>query len=205
FGKKPWVKYWLHNEWLLVDGEKMSKSKGNFYKLKELEEKGYSPLELRYLFLSAHYRKQLNFTFANLDYAKNSLQRLKEIISKLDKKQKKNKKNVELAYKQFLEFLNEDLNTPRALSYMWDILREDRLNDTEKYELVLRFDKVFSLDLDKEEKIKIPDQVKKLVREREMLRKKKEWERADEIRKKINKSGFAIEDTEKGVIIKKRK
>jgi len=205
FGKKPWVKYWMHNEWLLVDGEKMSKSKGNFYKLKEITEKGYSPLELRYLFLSAHYRKQLNFTFANLDYAKNSLQRLKEIISKLDKKQKKNKKNVELAYKQFLEFLNEDLNTPRALSYMWDILREDRLNDSEKYELVLRFDNVFSLDLDKEEKIKIPDQVKKLVREREMLRKKKEWGRADEIRKKINKSGFAIEDTEKGVIIKKRK
>ncbi len=205
FGKKPWVKYWVHNEWLLVDGEKMSKSKGNFYKLKDITSKGYFPLDLRYFFLSAHYRKPLNFTFKNLGYAKNSLQRLKEIISKLSKKQKKNKKNIELAHRQFFEFLNDDLNFPKALSYMWDVLRDDRLNDSEKYELVLRFDRVFGLDLDKKEKIEVPEKVKKLVKEREMLRKKKEWKKADEIRKKINKSGFIIEDVEGGVIIKKRK
>lgn len=205
FGKKPWVGYWVHNEWLLVDGEKMSKSKGNFYKLKDITEKGYSPLELRYFFLSAHYRKPLNFTFKNLDYAKNSLQRLKEIISKLDKNKKTNKKNTVAAYGQFLEFLNDDMNTPRALSYMWDILREDRLNDSEKYELALKFDRVFCLDLGREEKVRVPENVKKLIREREMLRKKKEWKKADEIRKKINKSGFIIEDTEKGVVVKEKK
>jgi cysteinyl-tRNA synthetase len=88
---------------------------------------------------------------------------------------------------------------------MWDILRDDRLNDAEKYELVLKFDGIFGLDLDKEEKIEIPEKVKKLVREREMLRKKKEWKKADELRKKINKSGFIIEDTKGGVIVKKRK
>ena len=102
------------------------------------------------------------------------------------------------------KFLNDDLNFPRALSYMWEILRDDRLNNSEKYELVLRFDQVFGLDLDKEEKIKIPEKVKKLVKEREMLRKKKEWKKADEIRKKINKSGFIIEDVKGGVRVKKK-
>ena len=77
------MKYWMHNEWILVDGEKMSKSRGNFYKLKDIVSEGYSPLDLRYFFLSAHYRKQLDFSFKALDYAKNSLKRLKEIFSKL--------------------------------------------------------------------------------------------------------------------------
>jgi len=203
FGKKPWVKYWLHNEWVLVDGEKMSKSKNNFYKLSDVIKKGYKPLYLRYFFLSGHYRKQLNFSFQALDYAKSSLQRLKEIISKLDKKQKKNKKNIEAAYKQFLEFLNDDINTPRALSYMWEILRENRLNDSEKYELILKFDKVFGLDLDKVKEIKVPKELEKLILEREGLREKRDWKKADEIRKKINKLGFVIEDTKEGVVIKR--
>ncbi len=204
-GKKPLVRYWMHTGFLEIDSKKMGKSKKNFYTISEIFGKGYSPLNLRYFFLSAHYRKPLNFTFENLDYAKNSLNRLKEIISKLKKsKDKKNKKNIELAYKQFLKFLDDDLNFPQALSYMWDILRDNRLNDSEKYELVLKFDKVFGLDLNKEEKIRVSEKVKKLVKEREMMRKNREWEKADEIRKKINKSGFIVEDTKKGVIIKKR-
>jgi len=225
---KRFVSYWLHGAFLTFKGEKVSKSTGGLYTLSELEEKGYSPLDLRYFYLSAHYRKPLNFSFQALDYARSSLQRLKEIISKLNKKQKKNKKNIEAAYKQFLEFLDDDINTPRALSYMWEILREDRLNDSEKYELVLKFDGVFGLNLGKEkyrkEKIEIKgknyyiyipesfDELESLVlqklikniKEREMFRKKKNWEKADEIRKKINKLGFVIEDTKGRVIIKKR-
>ncbi len=201
---KKFVNYWLHNEWILVDGEKMSKSKGNFYKLNDIFKKGYSPLDLRYFYLSAHYRKPLNFTFKNLDYARNSLKRLKEIISKLDKRKKTNKKNIELAWKQFLEFLNDDLNFPKAVSYMWDILRDNRLNDTEKYKLVLKFDKIFGLDLDKEEKIKIPKEIAKLVKEREKLRQKKDFKKADKIREKIKKLGYVTEDTKKGVVVKKK-
>ena len=87
---------------------------------------------------------------------------------------------------------------------MWEILRETRLNDAEKHELVLKFDNVLGLDLGKEEKIKIPGKVKKLITEREKLRRNKKWEKADEIRKKINKLGFILEDTEKGVVVKKR-
>ena len=201
---KPFVKYWLHGAFLTFGGEKVSKSKGGLCTLSELEEKNYSSLDLRYFYLSAHYRKPLEFSFSTLDYAKNSLKRMKEIISKLDRTKKTNKKTLELAYKQFIEFLNDDLNTSKALSYTWDILRDDKLNDSEKYELVLRFDEVFWLDLTKEEKIEIPEEVRKLVEERNKLRNKKDFKTADKIRGKINKLGFAVEDSEKGVVVKKR-
>ena len=204
FGKKPWVKYWIHNEWILVDGEKMSKSKGNFYKLKDLIEKSYSPMDLRYFYLSSHYRKPLNFTFTNLDASKNALERLKNIISKIKNSEDKvNKNNIETAYKQFVDIINDDLNTPRALSFMWDILRDEKLNDSEKYELVLKFDEVFGLKLDEEEKIKIPEKIKNLIKEREKARKDKDFVTADKIRVKIKNEGYYVNDTEKGGEIKK--
>ncbi len=204
FEKKPWVKYWLHNEWVLVDGKKMSKSLGNYYKLKDITDRGYSPMDLRYFYLSGHYRKPLNFTFTNLEAAKNTYQRLKNIISEIKKsKEKKNKKNINAAYKQFLEILNDDLNVPKALSFMWEILRENKLNDAEKYELVLKFDKVFGLKLDKEEKIKIPAEVKKFVAEREKARKEKNWKLADELREKIKNAGYYVDDTGEGWKIRK--
>lgn len=204
-GKKPLVKYWMHTGFLEINKDKMGKSKGNFFRLRDIIEKGYDPMHLRYFFLSAHYRKPLNFTLESLGASKNAYEKLRNALSELRKfKQKTNKKNIELAYKQFLEFLNDDLNVPRALSYMWDILRENRLNESEKYELVLKFDKIFGLNLDKEEKIEIPKEVKTLVEERERIRKEKKFKEADKIREKINKLGFIIEDTEKGLVIKKR-
>ena len=202
---KPFVRCWLHGAFLIFKGEKISKSRGGSYILSEIEDEGFSPIDLRYLFLSAHYRKPLNFSIESLKNSKNSLQRLKEIISKIkNRKEKKNTKNIELAYNQFLEIINDDLNTPKALSYLWDILRENRLNDSEKYELALKFDEVFGLNLGKEEKIEIPREVKELVNEREKLRGQKKFKEADKIREKINKLGFIIEDTERGFVIKKR-
>ena len=103
-----------------------------------------------------------------------------------------------------MELVNDDLNMPRALSYLWDILRENRLNDSEKYELALKFDKVFGLNLGKEEKIEIPREVRELINEREKLRGQKKFKEADKIMEKINKLGFILEDTEKGVVIKKK-
>jgi cysteinyl-tRNA synthetase len=204
FGKKPWVKYWMHNEWILVDGQKMSKSKKNFYKLSDLEDKNYSPMDLRYFYLSGHYRKPLNFTFTNLDNSKNSLNRLKSIVTVMKKSDEKiSKRNVELAYKEFLEILNDDLNTPKALSYMWEILRDERLNEAEKYELVLKFDEVFGLKINEEEKISVPEKVKKLVAIREKARKEKDWKVSDELREEIKKLGYYINDTEKGSEIRK--
>ena len=204
---KKFVNFWLHNEWILVDGKKMSKSLGNFYKLKDIIEKGYSPMDLRYFYLSKIYRQQLNFTWTNLKNSKNSLDRLKNILSSIKKSAKnstkKNKKNIESAKKQFLEILGDDLNTPKALSFMWEILREEKLNDAEKYELVLEFDRVFGLNLEKEEEIEIPKEIKLLVEKRENARSDKDWKKADEIRKKINELGFAVDDGEDGAKIRK--
>jgi cysteinyl-tRNA synthetase len=199
---KPFVKFWLHNEWILVDGKKMSKSLGNFYKLKDILDKKYSAMDLRYFYLSKSYRQQLNFTWENLENSKNSLERLKNILSNLDQGQKKNKKNIEIALKQFSEIMDDDLNSPKALSFMWDILRENKLNDSEKYELVLEFDKVFGLKL-KEEEIEIPKEVKKLVKERDEARKRKNWKASDEIRNRIKKFGYIVNDTEEGTKVKK--
>lgn len=201
---KKFVNIWLHGAFLTSHGEKISKSTGGLYRLSELEDKGFSPMDLRYFFLSAHYKKNLNFTLKNLEYAKNSLQRLKEILSKIKgSREKKNKKNIELAWKEFLGIVNDDLNMPRALSYMWEILRENRLNDAEKYELAIMFDRIFGLDLDKTEKVNVPKTIKELVKKREMARKSKNWKESDKIRDKINKLGFVLEDTKKGVVFKK--
>ncbi len=200
---KKFVNYWMHNEWILVDGKKMSKSLGNFYKLNDVIGKKYSAMDLRYFFLSKSYRQQLNFTWGNMESAKNSLDRLMNIILDLNKNQKKNKKNIESAKKEFLKIINDDLNSPKALSYLWDILRDEKLDDSEKYELALEFDKVFGLNLGKEEKIKIPEEIKKLAEEREKARNGKDWKKSDELREKIKNKGWQINDTKEGYSIKK--
>ncbi|MEX0920201.1 MAG: cysteine--tRNA ligase [Candidatus Pacearchaeota archaeon] len=203
-GKKPLVRYWMHTGFLEINSEKMGKSKKNFYTIREIFEMGYRPHHLRYFFLSAHYRKPLNFTLRNLDAAKNAYNRLKNIMSELKKEDDKKKKTIESAYKEFQDIINDDFNTPRALSYMWDILRDDKLNDSEKYELVIKFDEIFGLDLGKEKRVEVPEEIRKLSEEREKMRKDKKFKEADKIRDKIYKQGFVLEDTEKGFRIKKR-
>lgn len=200
---KKFVNYWMHGAWLLSKGEKVSKSKGGLYTLSELEKKGFAPLVYRYFCLTKHYKKPLGFTLSGLTSAKNSLNRLKEIVSKLDKSEKINNKNTKIAEKQFLEIINNDLNISKAIAFMWEILREDKLNDSEKYELVLKFDEVFGLKLDEVEKVKTPSKISKLIKSREQARKKKDFKTADKIRDKIKKPGYVLEDTEKGVEVKK--
>ncbi len=204
FGKKPWVKYWMHGAWLLFKGEKVSKSKGGLYTISELEKKGFDALDYRYFCLNKQYGKPLNFSLKNLEFARNTRKRLKEIISKIkNSREKKNKKNVEAAKKQFLEIINDDINTPKALSFLWDVLRSDKLNNAEKYELVIEFDKIFGLDLDKEEKISIPIEIKKLIAKRQTARKNKDFTTADKLREKIKSKGYYINDTEHGAKVRK--
>ncbi len=205
FGKKPWVKYWIHFAWLLFGGEKVSKSKGGLYTLPELEEKGYDALSFRFFCLLKSHRKPLNFSIEALNSSMTSYKRLKELVSELKKsKDKKNKKNIETVKKQFLEIINDDFNSPQAIAFMWDILRDDKLNDAEKYELAIDFDKVFGLKLDEEEKdVEVPKHVQKLVKEREEARKNKDWEKADKLREKISKDGYFVYDTKEGAKVRK--
>ncbi|MCK5149720.1 cysteine--tRNA ligase [Candidatus Pacearchaeota archaeon] len=196
-GKKPWVKIWMHNSFLQFNSEKMSKSKGGILKLQDLLDKSYSPMNLRYFYLSGHYKKPLNFTFKNLDNAKTTYQRLKNIISEIKEDKKINKTYL----KEFENSMNDDLNTPKALQVLWKLVRDKKTKG--KLKTIKKMDEIFGLDLLKKEEIKIPEEVSNLVKERENARKRKDWEMADELRNKINKLGYVVNDTKEGVIVKK--
>ncbi len=197
FGKKPWVKYWLHARWLLFKGGKMAKSKGETYTLTDLEKKGFIPLSFRYFALTAHYRSQLNFTLSSLKKAQVSYERLKNIISEMESDGKINATYL----KKFERAINDDLNMPIALSVLWKLIRDKKAEG--KIKTVEKMDEVFGLDLFKEEKISLPQKIKTLIKQREKARKEKHWKRADELRKKINQNGFQVEDTDKGPKIKR--
>jgi cysteinyl-tRNA synthetase len=190
FGKKPWVRYWMHGRWLLYKGEKVSKSKGGLLTISELEEKDYSALSYRYMCLTTHYRKQLNFSLENLDKAKTAYSRLKNKISEFSEDKKINKKYME----EFEEAINDDLNTPKALQVLWKLVRDEAAEG--KLKTIAEMDKVLGLNLLKKDEIKIPSEVLKLVKEREDARKEKNWKKADRLREDIRKKGWQVEDKE---------
>ena len=198
FGKVPWVRYWVHGAWLLFQGEKVSKSKGGLFTLTELEKKGISPLEFRYFCLTTHYRKPLNFSLKKLKDAQNAYKRLKNLISEIKDDKKINKKYLQ----EFEKAIDDDLNLPNALQVLWKLVRDKKALG--KYQTIKKFDEVFGLDLLKNEKIQIPKQIKELIDQREKARKEKNWKLSDELREKINKLGFVLNDTKKGVIVKRK-
>ncbi len=197
FGKKPWVRYWLHGAFLTFKGEKVSKSKGGLYTVSELEEQGFSALAYRYFCLTAHYRKQLNFSLESLENAKNSYERLKNIIKDIKDDKKTNEKYLE----EFENAMDDDLNTSKALSVLWNLVRDEKAIG--KIKTIKEIDKVFDLKLLEKEKLKIPINIKKLVGERELARKKKDWKLADELRAKIKHLGYYVDDNDKGSEVKR--
>ena len=202
--KVPFVKYWIHPEHLMVEGEKMAKSKGNFYTLKDIEKK-FNPIALRYLFLSSHYRSKLNFTWKSIESSQNALNRLYEKIKELKKEGtvKKLGLKAKVYQSKFLEYINNDLDTVRALALTWKIIEAKDISKQEKYNLLLDFDKIFGLGLAEIKKEKIPENVLTLTKEREKYRLKSQWKKADEIRNKIKKMGYWVEDTKKGSKLKR--
>ena len=202
---KPFVKYFIEGEHLLVDSEKMSKSFGNIYTLGDIEAKGFDPLAFRYLVLTAHYRSKLNFTWKSLEAAQNALKKLRESVLEIQKEAKKSallKTDFNKYHDKFLSHINDDLEMPRALALLWDIVKSEKLTAKTKYNLIIDFDKIFGLNLSKIKIEKIPPPVLKLVKEREKYRKEKNFKKADEFRKKVESLGWLIEDTPKGPIIR---
>ena len=197
---KPFVKYWVHHNFLIVDGEKMSKSKKNFYKIDEIVKKGFDPLALRYLFLTAHWRDKLNFTWKSLEAAQNALDNLREIIRDWDEL----KIGCAQYEQDFMEALNNDLNTPQALAVLWNMVKSDYPTSA-KAKTLLEMDKVLGLNLNEYlgKKIEVPEKVQKLVNQREQVRKSGDFKKSDELRHKIKKLGFEIEDTPSGSRTKK--
>jgi cysteinyl-tRNA synthetase len=206
-GKKS-VNYWMHGEFMLVDGGKMSKSLGNIYTISQLEERGFSAMDFRFLCLNAHYRKKLNFTFEGLASAKTSRERLCAALYK--HKTAKNKTDQEILdnYKrQFVEAINDDLNIPLALGVLFTMLKEKKSEDI--YKLALDFDAVFGLSLDKTAQPEqngeenIPEEIMALVEARAAAKKAKDYKTADQIRDQIIKAGYLLSDTKEGTFVKK--
>jgi len=208
---KKFVNFWLHGEFLVLKDARMGKSKGNVILIKNLEKLGFSPLAFRYLALNSHYRASLEFSLKALENAQESLNNIYNFIldclidKKKTHKQRKTTLSLKKIEKEFEKSISNDLNIPKALAAFWKLIREyyqNRNNSKEFYELALKFDKILGLGLGKIKLITPPKKIKELVKKREQLRKIKEWEKADKIRKIIEKSGFLIEDRKEGVVIK---
>lgn len=197
--------YWMHVEFLLIDGGKMSKSLGNVYTLNDLKAKGIDALSYRYFTYSSHYRNKLNFTWDAIKSAKNSLNKLRDMIALHKGVNKKIDKNIISKYEeQFLDAINDDMNMPVAISIVWEIAKEkEKSNDF--YELIKKFDSVLSLDLDKNDKedINIPEDIKLILNERKDARENKNFAKSDELRDKLKELGYIVKDTKDGQIIEK--
>ncbi len=207
---KPFVKFWVHHEFLLVDGEKMSKSKKNFYRIDEVSQKGFDSLALRYLFLTAHHRDKINFTWKSLEAAQNALNKLREevrqwsVFSEVsDGLSEQSKGDVGQFWQKFLEVANNDLNLPQAIAVLWEMVRSDTPTSS-KAKDILEMDKILGLGLDDflGKPIEIPDEIMHLVRKREQARNTGDFKASDKLRKEIKKLGYVIEDTPSGPKIK---
>lgn len=201
---RQFVKYWVHHNFLHVDGNKMSKSLGNIWTVEDVIKKGFDPLALRYLYLQTHYRQEMNFTWDALEGAQIAYKRLIEEASRLRDPQ------IGCAeYEQrFLDAINDDLNMSKALSIVWELLKSD-YPDSAIAESLFKMDRVLGLDLEKARekkkqiKIVVPSEVQRLIEKRAKLRKQGSYIQADHIRNKIKKLGYNIKDTKKGAQIEK--
>ncbi len=198
------VNYWMHGEFMQVDGGKMSKSLGNTYTVSDLEAKGYSPMVFRYFCLNTHYRKTLNFTFAALDAAKTAYSRLLSAIDEhKNGKAEIPQSKLEKFQRDFIEAINDDINIPLALGVLWNMLKE--AHSKQIYELAQKFDAVLGLRLDtvpQAEKVDAPKEVIELAEKRLTARQNKEWAASDALRDEISALGFIIIDKKDGYELK---
>jgi len=212
---KKFSKFWIHGEHLLVDGEKMSKSLGNIFTLRDLKKKGVNFLAFRYLLLGTHYRKKLNFTWQSIIASQNSLNRLYRHVNDFaaqnpptSKLRRASKKLADQYKKDFIATINDDLNTSKALSIVWEVIKEKNLPGREKRELLIGFDKVLGLglkDIRPKKTAIIPRKIKDFVQKRELLRNNKQFIQADALRKQIEKLGYIVKDTSSGPLINRIK
>ncbi|MGH2574910.1 MAG: cysteine--tRNA ligase [Ignavibacteria bacterium] len=203
---EKFVNYWMHGEFLvLADDVKMAKSMENFTRLQTLIDEGYGPLDFRYMCLGTHYRKKLQFSKEILDSARNAFSRLKNRIIEFKTPDSADFTDSMKEYKKrFNEVVNDDLNMPEALAVLWEVVRDEYLGSSEKLELIFDFDRIFGLDLKNVEEttIKVPQEILRLVEERNKAKHEKNYKLADEIRNKIRNKGYELIDTKDGVEVK---
>lgn len=202
--EKPFVNYWVHHAFLAVDGQKMSKSLENFYRISDVVEKGIDPVALRYLYLTAHYRKPLNFTWESIETAQNSLKELRKYIQTFSTKKNEHERDnlspeklekIDSFRKSFDEALSRDMNMPQALAVVWMVTKSN-IPPGDKYELLLDFDQVLGFNLaNTTQEKEIPEEIQKLLQIRALLRAEKKFREADAIRKTIEEKGFFVNDS----------
>jgi cysteinyl-tRNA synthetase len=215
-GKHPFVNVWLHNEHILVDGKKMSKSLGNFYTLRDLLDKGYKPMAIRYVLLSSNYRQQLNFTLKGLNGAASAVQRYQEFYDRMKKIEGDAPDNPDVeiliadATQKFEDAMNNDLETSPALAAVFDFMHTvnklvdshglDRDDAAKVVLFIEEIDTVLGLLVAEEV---IPADILYLAQQREEARKAKNWAKSDSLRDELKEKRYRIDDTKDGFVVKK--
>lgn len=213
-------RFWMHVRFLLVDNQKMSKSKGNFFTLQNVLEKGYSPMAFRLLILSAHYRSSLNFTWSAMQQAQKNWEKIRRFVDKMreieaEKKDLPNREDLDFSLWQekIQSALDDDLNSPLAISHLYELISEvnkdlaDGVFDSQEAVKALAFwEKINrSLGFKLEKKIlSLPKAIQTLLDQRKTAREKKDFDLADQLRQALEKEGFLVEDTPSGQIVKKK-
>jgi len=216
---KPFVHYWVHNGYLMVEGKKMSKSAGNFYTLRDIFEKGYTGREVRFLLLSTYYRQAFNFTFEGLHAARSALSRLDDLREALEKEKatgsdvpvsEELKDVLAISYQKWEEALDDDLNTSAAFAALFEAVKainkirlENPLGKAGAEAALAFLDKTDEVMAVAEKDEDFPQRAKELAIERTEARKAKNWARADEIRNELAAMGLTVEDTKEGPRLKK--
>ena len=211
FSQSKFVNYWLHSDFLLVDGEKMSKSKGNFYTLNDIIKKGMSVEEFRYMIFSAHYRSKINFSLKRINNAKKAISRITNLKHKLIPIAKDKIQAFPNAKKRFHEALKDDLDSPKAFSIFFEWLKDTNsmidngtISETEaakSINFINFFDYIFQVIPKNKE---IPEKIIHYAKLRETARMKKDWAEADKLRNKIDYYGWIVEDSKEGFRLKKK-
>ncbi len=199
-GKKPFVRFWMHNEFVDIGGEKMAKSSGEFLRLESLKSKNISPLAYRFWLLMANYRTKVNFNWEALEGSEIALKRLYGLYKGLGKPIGKINNDYQVKFK---EYIGDDLDTPLALTLLWDLIKDEKISNADKKATILDFDKVLGLGFKDLKEDKIPKEINKLVEARALARKNKDFKKSDELRVQINSLGYEIKDTPLGVVISK--
>jgi cysteinyl-tRNA synthetase len=208
YGIEP-TSFWCHNEFLEVEGTKMSKSLGNFFTLRDLSEKGIDLLDLRYSMLSAHYGTKFNFTFAGVEAGHKARMRVQEFIYELMKSDKKEGKEVDIDEFRRIIFaeLGNDLHTPKALAHLFTFINKNKpseMNEQSRLEALALLNElnaifnVWSFELPEEEETEIPQEVKDMAQARWDAKKARDFAKADELRDKIQAAGYVVKDSKEG-------
>ena len=200
-GKNP-ANIWMHVEFLLIDNGKMSKSLHNVYTLDDLEKRGIEPLAYRYFTYTSHYRNKLNFTWDGIKSCQVSLDRLRELVNSHKGLNNDIKEELLKDFEnRFMEAINDDLNMPVAISIVWELAKYS-VKSNKIYELIMKFDSILSLDLNKVKKdnknVEVPNEILELLEQRKKARESKDYALSDTLRDKIKEKGYIVKDTKEG-------